>query len=146
MQLCSICMRRKNISEKRIIAKRKQEHQADKILERSRKRFKPAESGENVNVPVPDVDRGKLDPPHFTAVVKSFNPETGLYDLGTRFGSLEQRFSRNQFDLISERFLSISDIPDRCVGVKEAARLHSMNGGQGFFKCRQNARQKDADV
>ena len=62
LQLCSICVRRKNISEKRSIAKRKQEHQADKMLEISKKRFKPAESGENVNVPVPDVDRGKLNP------------------------------------------------------------------------------------
>ena len=119
---------KENISEKRGIVKRKQEHQADTMLERSKKRFKPAESGENANVPVPDVDRGKLDPPHFTAVVKSFNPETGLYDLGTRVGSLEPRFSRNQFDVISKRFLSISDVPDRCVGVREAARLHSMNG------------------
>ena len=38
----------------------KQEHQADKMLERSSKRFKPAKCGENVNDPVPDVDRGKL--------------------------------------------------------------------------------------
>ena len=39
LQFCSICMRRKNICEKRGIAKRKQEHQADKMLERSKKRF-----------------------------------------------------------------------------------------------------------
>ena len=39
------------------------------MLERSDKRFKPAEDGDNVNVPIPEVDRGLLDPANFTAVV-----------------------------------------------------------------------------
>ena len=51
----------------RAIAKRNQEMQANKMLERSKKRFKPAEDGDNVNVPIPEVDRGRLDPANFTA-------------------------------------------------------------------------------
>ena len=57
------------------------------MLEQSNKPFKPAEEGENVNVPTPEVDRGRLDPPNFTAVVQEHESETGLYTLGTRAGT-----------------------------------------------------------
>ena len=106
------------------------------MLEKSNKRFKPAEAGENVNVPVPNVDRGKLDPPNFTAVVREHNKETGLYTLGTKVGTLDTQFSRNQFDLLPEKFiLNEDDVPENVAGVRKASRLHSNNGGQGFFKC-----------
>ena len=108
------------------------------MLEKSNKRFKPAVAGGNVNVPVPDVDRGKLDPldpPNLTAVVKDHNKETGLYTLGTKVGTLDNQFSRNQFDLLPEKFILNQDVPDNVVGVREAARFHRNNGGQGFFKC-----------
>ena len=84
----------------REMAKKRQNLQADKMLEQSNKRFKPAEEGENVNVPIPEVDRGRLDPPNFTAVVQERSSETGLYTLGTKAGTLNTRFSRNQFNVI----------------------------------------------
>ena len=54
----------------REMAKKRQNLQADKMLEQSNKRFKSAEEGENVNVPIPEVDRGRLDPPNFTDVIQ----------------------------------------------------------------------------
>ena len=54
----------------REMAKKRQNLQADKMLEQSNKRFKSAEEGENVNVPIPEVDRGCLDPPNFTDVIQ----------------------------------------------------------------------------
>ena len=51
------------------MAKKRQNFQADKMLEQSNKRFKSAEEGENVNVPIPEV-RGRLDPPNFTDVIQ----------------------------------------------------------------------------
>ena len=45
----------------------------------SNKRLKPAEEGENVTVPIPEVDRGRLDPPNLTAVVQEHDSETGLH-------------------------------------------------------------------
>ena len=56
--------------------------QADKMLEQSNKRFKPAEEGENVNVPIPEVDRGRLDPPNFTDVIQ----EHDFWDRTLHFG------------------------------------------------------------
>ena len=106
------------------------------MLERSNKRFKPAEDGDNVNVPIPEVDRGRLDPANFTAVVQNHNEETGLFTLGTKVGTLKTQFSRNQFELLTQKFLTTDDVPENVeVGVREAARLHSNTGGQGFFKC-----------
>ena len=52
------------------MAKKRQNLQADKMLEQSNKRFKSAEEGEKVNVPIPEVDRGRLDPPNFTDVIQ----------------------------------------------------------------------------
>ena len=69
------------------------------MLEQSNKRFKPAKEADNVNVPTLEVDRGRLDPPNFTAVVQEHESETGLYTLGTRAGTLNTRFSRNQLVL-----------------------------------------------
>ena len=89
-----------------------------------------------MNVPIPDVDRGRLDPPNITAVVQEHDSETGLYTLGTKAGTLNTRFSRNQFNLMNQKFLTTADVPeDVTLSVREAARLHSNAGGQGFFKC-----------
>ena len=78
------------------MAKKRQNLQADKMLEQSNKRFKPAEEGENVNVLTPEVDRGRLDPPNITAVVQEHDSETGPCTLETKAGTLNTRFSRNQ--------------------------------------------------
>ena len=89
-----------------------------------------------MNVPIPDVDRGRLDPPNITAVLQEHDSETGLYTLGTKAGTLNTRFSRNQFNLMNQKFLTTADVPeDVTLSVREAARLHSNAGGQGFFKC-----------
>ena len=83
-----------------------------------------------------EVDRGRLDPANFTAVVMDHNEETGLCTLGTTVGTLDTQFSRNQFELLPQKFVSTADVPENVtVGVREAARLHSNTGGQGFFKC-----------
>ena len=84
----------------------------------------------------PEVDRGRLDASNFTAVVMDYNGETGLCTLGTKVGTLDTQFSRNQFELLTQKFLSAADVPQNVsIGVREAARLHSNTGGQGFFKC-----------
>ena len=69
-ELCGLCLRKSKIVEMQEMAKKRQNLQADKMLEQSNKRFKPAEEGENVNVPIPEVDRGRLDPPNFTDVIQ----------------------------------------------------------------------------
>ena len=69
-ELCGLCLRKSKIVEMQEMAEKRKNLQADKMLEQSNKRFKPAEEGENVNVPIPEVDRGRLDPPNFTDVIQ----------------------------------------------------------------------------
>ena len=64
------------------MAEKRKNLQADKMLEQSNKRFKSAEEGENVNVPNPEVDRGRLDPPNFTDVIQ----EHDFWDRTLHFG------------------------------------------------------------
>ena len=86
------------------MARKRKNLQADKMLEQSNKRFKPDEEGENVNVAIPEVHRGRLDPPNCTAVIQEHDSETGLYTLGTKAGTLNTWFSRNQFNLMNQKF------------------------------------------
>ena len=56
--------------------------------------------------------------------------------LATKARTLNTRFSRNQFNLMNQKFLTTADVPeDVTLSVREAACLHSNTGGQGFFKC-----------
>ena len=56
--------------------------------------------------------------------------------MGTNAGTLNTQFSRNQFNLMNQKFLTTADVPeDVTLSVREAARLHSNMGGQGLFKC-----------
>ena len=49
----------------------------------------------------------------------------------SREGQLQGGFSRNQFTHVEARVLTVGDVPDLIIGVREGARLESMNGGQG---------------
>ena len=77
MESCVIYVEEK-ISNKRKGAKRKQEENAQKMLESSIKWFKP-EIGDTVLVPIPDVDRAKIDRPQLTAVVLDNNEQTCVF-------------------------------------------------------------------
>ena len=50
-------------------------------------------------------------------------------------GRISGYFARNWFSFCDQKLLTIDDVPELEVGVREAARLHSMNNGQGVFKC-----------
>ena len=105
------------------------------MLVNSAKRFKPAEVGNTVMVPIPDVDRGRADFKNIKAIVLSVNGD-GMYQLGTEFGTLDQMYSRNQFAPTIENFISIADVPENVIiSLREAAQKNSIGLGQGFFKC-----------
>ena len=74
--LCELCRRHQSISDHRIQAKKKQEDMAEKMKELSNKKFKPAEVGDTVLVPTPDVDRGKIDQTQIPALILSKNYQT----------------------------------------------------------------------
>ena len=59
-----------------------------------------------------------------------------LYRIATRAGVLQGKYSRNQFDLCAQKFLSMSDIrQDREIPLRTAVHDESQCGGQGYVRC-----------
>ena len=97
----------------------------------SEKKFLPVSVGSCVIVPVPEVDRSKIDPRNLIGVVS----EQGLYKLGTKSGIISQLYARNQFQPCSEQFICISDVPDTMISLRSSAIAQSKGSGQGFLRC-----------
>ena len=99
------------------------------MVEHSTKRFKPAEVGDTVLVPIPDVERGRCQYPNLKAIVLESHPEGHIWKLGCKSGVLDQWYSRNQF-------MSVADVAlETEISLRTAAKQESMGGGQGYFKC-----------
>ena len=56
--------------------------------------------------------------------------DKGTYKLGTKYGLLEQMYTRNQFTPCLEKFFSLDDVQEWEVAIAE-----SIGQGQGFPKC-----------
>jgi len=133
--LCSLCDRKWKIATERKGAKRKQQVQADKMVEQSAKRFMAAKVGDTVMIPIPEVDRGRAEFRNVKGVVVSVE-ESGMYKLGTKHGLLNQLYSRNQFMPCINKFMSVEEVPkNENITLREVARKDSIGTWQGFFKC-----------
>ena len=133
---CLFCKKALHIKEQRLNSKRKQEQQAENMLNKSNKRFKQCEEGSCVTLPVPDVDRGRGDFRNVMGVIMGVK-SNGLYQIGTHHGTLEQLYSRNQFSPwpTEQIFITIDQVPGNNITLREVARLDSNGTGQGFIRC-----------
>ena len=132
--LCSLCYKQHQIEIERSEAKKKQQKQADKMLEMSAKRFGVASVGTTVLLSIPDIDRGRCEFPHLKAIVLEVSTG-GMYKLGCLTGILDSHYSRNQFSPTLEKFLTMEQVPkDKTISLRTAAREESMGSGQGFFR------------
>lgn len=109
------------------------EIQAKKMKKMSNDKFPDAQVGQNVRVKVPDVDRSKIDPKSIIAVI--IKKEDELYQLGTKSGIIKSLYSRNQFTLCSEIFISLEDVKHEEISLRSVVSKQSLVGGQGFKKC-----------
>ncbi|CAH2015103.1 unnamed protein product [Acanthoscelides obtectus] len=82
---------------------------------------------------VPDVDRGRLALRNELAVVLNIN-DSGLYQLGTKDGTLQSLYCRNEFTLADSDFIDISSVPSTSVFLRTTSRLAS-GSKQGFIQC-----------
>ncbi len=132
---CFLCTKSASAVSHRQGAKRKQEDQAERMMERSNKKFKPAEVGDNVVVHVSELDRGRADHRNVMAVVMSVD-ERGCR-LETKQGVLQPLYLRSMFDLCKTNgFISVSDVPvEKIISLREAATNESVGSGQGFVRC-----------
>ena len=109
--------------------------QSERMVQRSRLEQVAGDSGDNVTIPIPLVDRGKGDPRNIMGIILD-RDERELYRIAVRSGILKGRFARNQFDICPQKLYNYEDIrQDVEVGLREAVHQESNCGGQGFKKC-----------
>ncbi|CAJ0947812.1 unnamed protein product, partial [Mesorhabditis belari] len=86
-----------------------QQKQAEKMLEKSKNRFGAVEVGQTVRLPIDAVDRPKIG--HSTPLGVVMEENQGFYQIGTTNGILQQKLTRNQFELANNNFLSFEEVP-----------------------------------
>ena len=89
-------------------------------------RLPAVDTGTNVVVRVPDLDRGRLAPPpsNVLAVVVDVN-SSGLYLLGTKEGLLERLYARNEFTAADNSFIKAHDVPSSSLSLRSASMTTS---------------------
>ena len=121
------------------------------MLKRSRLEQVAENSGDNVVIPIPLVDRGRGDPRNIMGVILDRN-ENDMYRIAVCAGILKGSYSRNQFDLCPHPLYSVNDFStDKEIGLRQAVQQGSKCGGQGFssvivHKVANNANLTNANV
>ena len=104
------------------------------MVRRSRVDLKPGDTGDNVAIKVPMVDRGRGDPRNILGVIIDRN-ENDLYTIGVKAGVLKTKYTRIDFNLCPQRLIGIDDInQDERVSLREALKK-GVSGGQGYLHC-----------
>ncbi|XP_060848294.1 KRAB-A domain-containing protein 2-like isoform X2 [Rhopalosiphum padi] len=131
----TIKLNNENANIMRTRAKENLENQAKKMMAWSDKKLLPVAIHSTVRVPVPEVDKGRLDARSILAIVLEVTSD-GFYRLGTRDGILKQLYARSQFTVCQKKLLQIDEVPiETEVALRTVAKEQSTGTGQGFFKC-----------
>ena len=123
------------IRNKRKMAKDNLQKQASEMLKRSREKFPPGKVGDTVKLRIPDVDRGRCAPRNVIGVITNVNDENGSYKVGTKFGTINTSYTRNDFTPCPKNLLRNEDVPSTEVSLRECAGKFSVGGGQGYKRC-----------
>jgi hypothetical protein len=75
-----------------------------------------------------------VDSRSIIAVITDIKHED-FYELGTKLGKPKALYTRNQFTICKENFLSIEEVGTEEINLCEVVRKLSSVGGQGFRKC-----------
>jgi hypothetical protein len=132
--ICELCQTKRNIIEHRVGASLGLKRQAEVMFNKSNKKFRTCEIGQNVLVNIPEVDRSKASPRNVLAVVMQQNSNQ-LYTLATRDGVLDKQYSRNEFEVADNNFLMSSDLNTEATISLRAAAASACNSKQGFVMC-----------
>ncbi|XP_045447725.1 uncharacterized protein LOC123656048 [Melitaea cinxia] len=83
--------------------------QAKKMKATSDKSHPPSNIGDNVTIPIPDVDKGKGDLRNIIGVILQKNDE-GFYKVGIKHGVLRKQYGRSEFGICNQTFLEVADV------------------------------------
>ena len=132
--ICNNCISTMNISYKRAHAKKNLEKQATKMLKYSNSKFPHCQVGDTVRVAIPDVDRGRGDFRNILMAILEID-DNGFYKLGNYSGTIEEKFSRNQFFPTNALTFDLTKISKEKKSLRQLATLQSKFGGQGYQRC-----------
>jgi hypothetical protein len=131
---CHHCLTEQTITVERNEASESMRRQASRMRSRSEKILTEVAIGDNVLIPIPNVDRGRGDPRNVMAVILS--EEEHGYRLGTKGGVLRGLYTRNQFELSHGKFITNTDVnADTEISLRQAVSNASVCDGQGFIRC-----------
>jgi len=95
------------------------------------------EIGATVRVPIPSLDRGKIDDWSVLAWVLRITEED-LYELDRKHGRLPQLYARSQFTVCVQNFVDEGDVPQYTIPLRSAAKRQAEETGghgRGFVRC-----------
>ena len=91
------------------------------MVKRRRLQVPAAQIGDNVAIPIPQVDRGRGDPRNIVGIVVDYNLECDNYKIAVKAGVLRDRYSRNQFDVCPKILITQADLhQDKTISLREA--------------------------
>ncbi|XP_071053562.1 KRAB-A domain-containing protein 2-like [Onthophagus taurus] len=108
--------------------------QSERMKKSSDQSHPPLNVGDNVTIPVPDVDRGKAELRNIIGIVLEVSSEQ-QYKIGTRDGILDKLYCRLEFGGCSEKFIRRDEVPNVTITLRTAARKASIGTGQGYVRC-----------
>lgn len=129
-----ILIRQEQVKKHRISAKENLESQAKMTLKVSNLKFSSGNVVDTVKLRVSGVDRARKDPRNIIAVISEVQNEE-IYLSGTKQGKFSNWYARNQFTICEEKFISLEDIPDLAISLRECVRKSSLSRGQGYQRC-----------
>ena len=129
---CWLDYRADGVRQGRLAAKRGQEKQIQRMINQSSKKIKLVGVGQNVLIPIPQVDRrSPFDPQNIPGVIMQRLED--MYQIGTAIGILDHLYTSIQFEPSLSYFLSPEDVPDKRITLRESI-LHS-SFGQNKLQC-----------
>lgn len=134
---CMRCAQTENIKINKEKAIEGLEAQANVMKQLTEQKFPPIAIGKTVTIPIPSFDRAKGDARNVLGIIQDKTVD-GLYRVGTKHGTINTLFSRNQIKECKENFLNFKDVPDVKLSLREISAKDSKFGGQGFIKCHCN--------
>jgi hypothetical protein len=117
--------------------------QAERMIRRGEGILPTVKVGDNVLLKIPEFDRGRADPANMIVVVMAV--DDGRIKVGTKHGVLDHQLERNAVELTKVKSVTIADVPDVLLSLREMVRKDSVGSGQGFRHCTcrsQNCRSK----
>ena len=132
---CDLANTAKHANNVRVGIKRSQEKLHDRMISSAAKKFQPAAMGDNVVVPIERPDKmHSLGPRNKLGIVTDISED--IYTIGTRDGTLNTNYTRNQFEVCSSNtFIQPSNVPEAIISQTSAMRKASLSIEKNSF-CR----------